>query len=102
MDPRKGNARLYRGKEGEQACIRCSDTCELIFDEVEVPAENRLGEEGEGFQIMMKTLDFSRPSVAAQALGIAAGAFEHATACEGARIFRKAHYCASGYFIQTG
>ncbi len=36
---------------------------------------NRLGEEGEGFHIMMKTLDFSRPSVAAQALGIAAGAF---------------------------
>jgi alkylation response protein AidB-like acyl-CoA dehydrogenase len=46
---------------------------------VEVPVENLLAGEGQGFHIMMKTLDFSRPSVAAQALGIAAGAFEYAT-----------------------
>ncbi|MCG8375567.1 MAG: acyl-CoA dehydrogenase, partial [Chlorobiales bacterium] len=59
--------------------IRSSDTRELILDEVEVPVENRLGEEGQGFHVMMKTLDFSRPSVASQALGIAAGAFEYAT-----------------------
>jgi len=67
------------GKKESKLGIRCSDTRELIFSDVEVPVENRLGEEGQGFHIMMKTLDFSRPSVAAQALGIAAGAFEFAT-----------------------
>ena len=67
------------GKKESKLGIRSSDTRELVFEDVEVPAENLLGEEGMGFHIMMKTLDFSRPSVAAQALGIAAGAFEYAT-----------------------
>ena len=67
------------GKPEHKLGIRSSDTRELVFDDVEVPVENRLAEEGDGFHIMMKTLDFSRPSVAAQALGIAAGAFEYAT-----------------------
>ncbi len=49
------------------------------FDDCEVPAANRLGEEGEGFKIAMKVLDKSRPGIAAQALGIAAGALEYAT-----------------------
>ncbi len=75
----KGMPGFTVGKKESKLGIRCSDTCELIFDEVEVPVENRLGEEGQGFHIVMKTLDFSRPSVAAQALGIAAGAFEYAT-----------------------
>lgn len=66
-------------KKESKLGIRSSDTRELFFEDVEVPVENRLGEEGDGFHIMMKTLDFSRPSVAAQALGIAAGAFEYAT-----------------------
>jgi butyryl-CoA dehydrogenase len=76
----KGMPGFSVGKKESKLGIRSSDTCELVFDEVEVPVENRLGEEGDGFHIMMKTLDFSRPSVAAQALGIAAGAFEYATA----------------------
>jgi alkylation response protein AidB-like acyl-CoA dehydrogenase len=67
------------GKKESKLGIRSSDTRELVFSEVEVPVGNRLGEEGQGFHIMMKTLDFSRPSVAAQAVGIAAGAFEYAT-----------------------
>jgi len=67
------------GKKESKLGIRSSDTRELVFEDVEVPAANILGEEGMGFHIMMKTLDFSRPSVAAQALGIAAGAFEYAT-----------------------
>ncbi|MEW6351247.1 MAG: acyl-CoA dehydrogenase family protein [Thermodesulfobacteriota bacterium] len=75
----KGMPGFTVGKKESKLGIRCSDTCELIFDEVEVPVENRLGEEGQGFHIVMKTLDFSRPSVAAQALGIATGAFEYAT-----------------------
>jgi len=67
------------GKPENKLGIRCSDTRQLIFEDVEVPVENRLGEEGQGFLIMMKTLDFSRLCIAAQALGIATGAFEYAT-----------------------
>jgi alkylation response protein AidB-like acyl-CoA dehydrogenase len=66
------------GKKEDKMGIRWSDTRELIFEDCRVPAENLLGEEGQGFQIMMKTLDFSRPGVAAQALGIAAGALDYA------------------------
>jgi len=59
--------------------IRGSPTVELLFGDCEVPATNRLGEEGEGFKIAMKVLDKSRPGIAAQALGIAAGALDYAT-----------------------
>ncbi|MFA6222734.1 MAG: acyl-CoA dehydrogenase family protein [Desulfomonilaceae bacterium] len=67
------------GKKESKMGIRSSETRELIFDNVEIPGENRLGDEGDGFHIMMKTLDFTRPAVAAQAIGIAQGAFEFAT-----------------------
>ena len=60
--------------------IRGSPTAELTFDEVRVPAANRLGEEGDGFKIAMSTLDRSRLAIAAQAVGIAQGAFEEALA----------------------
>ena len=75
----KGLPGFTVGKAEHKLGIRSSDTRELVFNDVEVPAENRLAEEGDGFHIMMKTLDFSRPSVASQALGIAAGAFDYAT-----------------------
>ena len=68
------------GKKEDKMGIRWSDTSELIFEDCRVPAENLLGEEGMGFHIMMKTLDFSRPGVAAQALGIAQGALDYAVA----------------------
>jgi alkylation response protein AidB-like acyl-CoA dehydrogenase len=58
--------------------ISGSTTGELTFDSVRVPAENLLGEEGEGFRIAMRILDRSRPGVAAQALGIAQGATDYA------------------------
>ena len=58
--------------------IRGSPTAELNFDEVRVPAENRLGAEGDGFKIAMGTLDRSRLGVAAQAVGIAQGALDAA------------------------
>ena len=58
--------------------IRGSPTAELLFDEVRVPAANRLGEEGEGFAIAMATLDRSRLGIAAQAVGIAQGALDYA------------------------
>ncbi len=56
--------------------IRGSPTAELTFDDVRVPGINRLGEEGDGFKIAMATLDRSRLSIAAQAVGIAQGALD--------------------------
>jgi alkylation response protein AidB-like acyl-CoA dehydrogenase len=56
--------------------IRGSPTAELTFDDVRVPAENRLGNEGDGFRIAMNTLDRSRLGIAAQAVGIAQGALD--------------------------
>lgn len=74
----KGTKGFSVGKHEDKLGIRSSDTVELIFEDTPVPAENLLGQEGWGFAIMMKTLDFSRPAVGAQALGIATGAFEYA------------------------
>jgi alkylation response protein AidB-like acyl-CoA dehydrogenase len=58
--------------------IRGSPTAELTFDEVRVPASNRIGDEGDGFKIAMETLDRSRLGIAAQAVGIAQGALDAA------------------------
>jgi alkylation response protein AidB-like acyl-CoA dehydrogenase len=60
--------------------LRGSPTAELAFDGVRVPAANRVGEEGDGFGLAMRTFDRSRPGIAAQAVGIAQGALEVATA----------------------
>lgn len=60
--------------------IRGSPTAELVFDGVRIPAANRLGAEGEGFEIAMRTFERSRPGIAAQAVGIAQGALEVAAA----------------------
>ncbi len=76
----KGTPGFSVGHKEKKMGIRSSETVELIFDDCRVPAENLLGEPGLGFQVMMKTLDFSRPAVAAQALGISAGALEYAVA----------------------
>ena len=76
----KGTPGLSIGKKEDKLGIRWSDTVELIFEDCRVSTDNLLGQEGEGFHVMMKTLDFSRPGVAAQALGIAAGAHEYANA----------------------
>jgi butyryl-CoA dehydrogenase len=64
------------GKKEDKLGWRASDTRSLIFEEVEVPAENLLGEEGEGFNNFMRTLDSGRVGIAALSLGIAEGAFE--------------------------
>jgi len=58
--------------------ISGSTTGELVFNDCRVPAENRLGDEGDGFKIAMRILDRSRPGVAAQGLGIAQGATDYA------------------------
>ncbi len=76
----KGTPGFKVGKKEDKMGIRWSDTSELVFEDCVVPAENLLAEEGVGFHIMMKTLDFSRPGVAAQALGIAQGALDYAVA----------------------
>src|SRR5690606_25795218 len=60
--------------------IRSSDTHSLMFADVKVPKENRVGEDGFGFKFAMQTLDGGRIGIAAQALGIAAGAYELALA----------------------
>ncbi|MGH2921653.1 MAG: acyl-CoA dehydrogenase family protein [Gaiellaceae bacterium] len=57
---------------------RATDTSAIAFQDVRVPAANRLGEEGEGFKIAMRTLDHTRPGTAAGAVGVARAAYEHA------------------------
>lgn len=66
------------GDHYDKMGIRSSSTAELIFNDVKVPKENLLGEEGQGFKIAMSTLDGGRIGIAAQALGIAQGAYENA------------------------
>ena len=66
------------GDHYDKMGIRSSSTAELIFNDVKVPKENLLGKEGDGFKIAMATLDGGRIGIAAQALGIAQGAYESA------------------------
>jgi acyl-CoA dehydrogenase len=56
---------------------RATDTSAIAFQDVRVPVENRLGEEGKGFKIAMRTLDFTRPGTAAGAIGVAQAAYEY-------------------------
>ena len=91
-DPEKGNRGISAfivekdfsgfsvGKHEKKMGIRGSATAELIFEKCIVPAENLLGEEGQGFKIAMHTLDGGRIGIAAQALGIAEGALNEAVA----------------------
>jgi butyryl-CoA dehydrogenase len=67
-------------KTEEKLGIRASDTAELVFEDCRVPVENRLGEEGHGFKIAMASLDGGRIGIAAQAVGLAVGAYERALA----------------------
>jgi hypothetical protein len=66
------------GVKEDKLGIRGSDTHSLIFNDVKVPKENRIGEDGFGFKFAMKTLSGGRIGIAAQALGIASGAYEMA------------------------
>jgi alkylation response protein AidB-like acyl-CoA dehydrogenase len=66
------------GKKEKKMGIRSSLTCELVFENCRIPADRLLGKEGEGFKVAMKTLDGGRIGIAAQALGIAQGAYEAA------------------------
>lgn len=75
----KGTEGFTVGPKENKLGIRGSDTHSLMFNDVKVPKENRIGEDGFGFKFAMKTLEGGRIGIAAQALGIAQGAFELAT-----------------------
>ena len=73
-----GTPGLRFGQKGEKIGMKGSVTTDVIFEDCQVPQENRLGEEGEGWAIARKTLALSRPAMGAQAVGIAQGALEYA------------------------
>ncbi len=78
------------GRIEEKMGIKGSQTAELIFTDCEVPVENLLGREGDGFKFAMMTLDRTRPGVAAQAMGIAQGALDLALSYSKQRVqFKK-------------
>ena len=76
----KGTPGLSVSKTEDKLGIRASDTAELVFDGCRVAADHRIGEEGKGFHIALATLDGGRIGIAAQAVGIAAGAYERSVA----------------------
>jgi len=85
-DPSLAAMKGFRaGKKEDKLGWRASDTCELVMEDVEVPAENLLGDEGDGFVNFMRTLDAGRIGIAALSLGIAEGAFEQALSYAGVR-----------------
>lgn len=66
----RDRAGVSTGKHEKKMGLRTSDTCDVVFEDVVIPAENRIGNEGEGFRIAMKTLERSRPLGSATAVGI--------------------------------
>jgi butyryl-CoA dehydrogenase len=74
----KGAPGFSFGRKEKKLGIRASATRELVFEDCFVPAENMLGREGMGFILTMKLLDYSRPGLGAQAMGLAQGALEAA------------------------
>jgi len=72
----KGMEGFEIGPKEQKLGIRSSDTHSLVFNDVKIPKENRLGEDGSGFKFAMRTLAGGRIGIAAQALGIASGAYE--------------------------
>ena len=74
----KGTPGFSFGKKENKMGIRASSTVELVFEDCRIPKANLLAREGMGFIVAMKTLDRTRPGVAAQAVGIAQGAFDEA------------------------
>jgi alkylation response protein AidB-like acyl-CoA dehydrogenase len=67
----KGTPGLSVGKVEEKMGIRGSNTTEVILDEIGVPIDQRIGDEGMGWWLMMRTLNRSRPAIGAQAVGLA-------------------------------
>ena len=76
----RGTPGFSLGREENKMGIRAASTCGLVFEDCRVPVANRLGEEGDGFKVAMASLDAGRVGIAAQAVGIAQGAYEAALA----------------------
>jgi len=74
----KGTSGFSVGKEEKKLGIHATACTELVFSDCEVPIENRIGQEGEGYKIALSTLDGGRIGIASQAIGIAQGAFQAA------------------------
>ena len=99
----KGTKGFRAGKKEDKLGLRASDTSELIFEDCELPLENLLGHEGEGFVDAMKVLDGGRISIAALGLGMAQGAYEAALNYSKERKqFGKADQRVSGNRFQAG
>ena len=93
----KGTKGFRSGKKENKLGLRASDTSELIFEDCEIPAENLLGHEGEGFIDAMKVLDGGRISIAALGLGMAQGRLRSRTELlQGAQAVRQADQRISG------
>jgi alkylation response protein AidB-like acyl-CoA dehydrogenase len=98
----KGWPGVSFGAKEKKLGIRCSQTANVILENVEVPIENRLGAEGEGFAIAMKTFDITRTHVAAGGVGIARAAFEYALHyAQERKQFKRpiAHFQAVGFML---
>lgn len=76
----KGTEGFSFGKKEQKLGIRSSPTMEIVFENCRIPADNLLGEVGQGFKVAMKTLDGGRIGIGSQAIGIAQGALEQAVA----------------------
>jgi len=76
----KNTPGISLGPHEDKMGMRSSDTHSVMFNDVKVPKENRIGDDGFGFKFAMKVLEAGRMGIAAQALGIASGAFERAVA----------------------
>jgi acyl-CoA dehydrogenase len=90
----KGTPGFKVGKEEKKLGINATACSELVFTDCEVPEENRIGNEGEGYKVALSTLDGGRIGIASQATGIAQGAFEAALKWSEERISRPFNSCS--------
>ena len=98
----KGSEGFAVGRKEDKMGIRASDTHSLMFTDVNVPKENRIGDDGFGFKFAMSTLNGGRIGIAAQALGIAAGAFELSLQIRsGTHDLWSPYFRPSGHSVQT-
>ena len=73
-----GTPGLLVGNKEKKMGMRASQLCEVMLDDVRVPAQNRLGQEGQGFYVAMKTFEYNRPLISSLAIGVARAAYEYA------------------------
>ena len=98
----KGTKGFRPGKKENKLGLRASDTSELIFEDCEIPAENLLGHEGEGFVDAMRILDGGRISIASLGLGMAQGAYEcRAQVQQAAQAIRQSHQRIPGHPVEA-